>query len=174
MELALALVCDDARDDPQGKLDVHGIFNDLYAPGFPAKQDRMVLVLAIEWDHDDDGRYQFRVDLVGPDAKPSFTVSGHTDVDARPHDRPPPRTRLVMPLDDVVFPEPGPYRFQVKVKGQELGGPTLHLVRTEPETEPAGGVAGAGRAGVPPGGAAPGSGEVGPGDRPGGPEPEDG
>lgn len=136
MELLLALVCDDARENAEGKLDIHGVFNDLYAPGFPAKQDRMVLVLVFEWDRRDGGRYTFKVDLLAPDGRPSFTVEGHTDVDARPADRPPARTRLIMPLEQVVFPEEGPYRFKVRVKGQEMDGPSLYLVRSEPVGEP--------------------------------------
>lgn len=142
MNLELALVCDDAREDDEGKLDIHGVFNDLYAPSFPAKQDRMVLVAVIEWDRNDSGRHQFRVDLLGPEGKPSLTVDGHSDVTPRPEDRPPARTRLVLPLEDVVFPQPGRYRFQVQVKGQPLQGPSLYLVETgagegtEPVPEP--------------------------------------
>lgn len=140
MELLLGLVCDDAKTTDEGKLDVQGIFNDLYAPGFPAKQDRMVLVLAIEWDRRDQGRFQFRVDLNGPDGRPSLTVDGHTEVDRRPPERPPARTRLVMPLEEVIFPRAGRYRFEVRMKGETFPGPTLHLVEQEaaPEGERAG------------------------------------
>lgn len=137
MELVLGLVCDDARATPEGKLDVQGVFNDLYAPGFPAKQDHMVLVLAMEWDRDDQGRFQFRVDLKGPDGRPSLTVDGHTEVDRRPPERPPARTRLVMPLEEVVFPEAGTYRFEVRMKGRTFEGPALHLV--EQDAPPASG-----------------------------------
>ena len=131
MQLLLAAVCDDARLNDQGKLDVHGVFNDLYAPGFPAKQDRMVLVLVIEWDREDEGRYKFRVDLEGPDGKPSISLDGHSEVDRRPEDRPPPRTRLVMPLEEVVFPQPGPYTFKVTMKGHAFRGPSLYLVESD-------------------------------------------
>lgn len=132
MQLQLALVCDDARENPEGKLDIHGIFNDLYAPGFPARQDRMVLVLTLEWSHGDEGRHLFRAELVDPEGRPSLTVEGETEVDPRPLDRPPPRTRLVLPLEQVIFPIPGRYTFQVQVKGRTLEGPSLHLVETGP------------------------------------------
>lgn len=128
MQLLLALVCDDAATNEQGKLDVHGVFNDLYAPGFPAKQDRMVLVVVVEWDRDDQGRYRFRVDLEDEAGKPTLSVEGYSDVDQREPNRPPPRTRLVMPLEDVVFPTPGAYTFKLRMKGQTLPGPSLYLV----------------------------------------------
>ena len=138
MEFLLAMLCDDARETPEGKLDIHGVFNDLYAPGFPAKQDAMVLVLVVEWDRSDHGRFNFRLDLVGPQGQPTLTLDGHTDVDERPADKPPARTRLLMPLKDVVFPEPGAYRFKLRVKGRDLDGPALYLIRRDAAPEPAG------------------------------------
>lgn len=127
MDVELAVLCDDAQVTTHGKLDVHGIFNELSAPGFPAKQDHMVLVVAVEWGRKDHGRYRFRVDLLSPDDEPVLTVEGHTDVDLRGDDRPPARTRLIMPLAEVVFPVPGRYRFSIRVKGQEVSGPSLYL-----------------------------------------------
>lgn len=130
MRLLLAALCDHASTTPEGKLDLHGVFNELYATGFPARQDRVVLVLAIEWDRADEGRFQFRVDLLGPDDKTSLTVNGHTDVAPRAADRPPPRTQLIMPIDTLIFPTAGTYRLTIRVKGQEIEGPPLHLMRS--------------------------------------------
>ena len=143
MELTTALVCDDARATEDGKLDVHGVFNDLFATGFPAKQERMVLVMGIEWDRTDQGRHTFRVDLEDPSGRPTLTLEGHTDVDRRTPDRPPARTRLIMPLEDVVFPRPGAYRFVLHMKGKQLPGPAVHvLVAEHPVPPEAGGTAG--------------------------------
>jgi hypothetical protein len=128
MHVQLAFVCDDATMNPDGKMDVRGVFNDLAAPAFPAKQDHMVLVTTIEWDLGDEGRNAFRVDLLGPDGRPSLTVDGHTEVERRAPDRPPPRTRLILPLEGVVFPRPGRYTFEIRVKGRKLRGPSLFLM----------------------------------------------
>jgi hypothetical protein len=136
VELSLGLVCDDARINDSGKLDVRGVFNDLFAPGFPAKQAKMVLVMGIEWDRQDDGRYTFRVDLEDPSGRPTLTLEGHTDVDRRTPDRPPARTRLIMPLEEVVFTRPGTYRFVLRMKGTQIPGPALHVFPAEaPPTE---------------------------------------
>ncbi len=129
MRILLALVCDDAGINEEGKLDIHGAFNDLYAPGFPAKQARMVLVLVVEWDREDEGRHRFRLDLEDESGKATLSVEGYSDVDRRPAERPPPRTRLVMPLEEVVFPRPGEYSFRIRMKGQALPGPSLHLIQ---------------------------------------------
>jgi hypothetical protein len=130
MHVQLALVCEDAAMRPDGKMDVRGVFNDLAAPGFPAKQDRMVLVTMIEWDRTDEGRNTFRVDLIAPDGRTALTVDGHTDVARQLPGRPPPRTRLILPLEGVIFPTPGAYNFRIRVKGRKLRGPSLFLIES--------------------------------------------
>lgn len=124
--LALAF-CEHAQLRPDGKLDIHGAFHDLAAPGFPAKQDDMVLVAALEWDPGDAGRYQLKVDLVGEAGHPALTVNGETEVRAPGPDGRPARTYLIMPLQDVVFPAPGAYRLELRIKGRTHEGPLLHL-----------------------------------------------
>jgi hypothetical protein len=131
VELILALVCDRAVANKEGKLDVFGVFNDLFAPGFPARQERMVFVATLEWDRADEGRFGFKVDLVDPTGRPVLTLDGHTDVDKRRPDQAPARTRLIMPLKDIVFVTPGPHRFMVRLKGKELRGPTLNIMVAE-------------------------------------------
>lgn len=131
MRILASAVCDHATASPDGKLDMSGVFHDLYAPGFPARQERMTLVLSLEWDRTDSGRYAFKVDVRGPGGRPTLTVEGHSEVTPRPPGRPPPRTRLVMPLEDVVFPEPGRYDFRVTAKGRTLRGPVLYVMEMD-------------------------------------------
>jgi len=131
MQLQLALVCDQVEETPEGKLDLKGVFHDLAAPGFPAKHD-MFLVLAVEWGRSDQGKYDFQVDLLDPSKRPAMTIRGHSDVDRREPDRPPARTRIIMPLKDVIFPEAGQYQFQVQVTGRTYQGPSIFLMEAEP------------------------------------------
>lgn len=130
MRILAAAVCDHASATPDGKLDLGGIFHDLYAPGFPARQERMTLVLVLEWERSDNGRYSFRVELRGPGKRPTLTVEGQSEVSPRPADRPPPRTRVLLPLEDVVFPAPGRYEFRITAKGRTMRGPILYLTGT--------------------------------------------
>lgn len=136
MELIMALMCDRAHATDDGKLDLHGVFSDLFAPAFPARRDKMVLVAGIEWDRDDEGRFQFKVDLVDPAGRPVLTLDGHTDVDKRAPDRPPARTWLIMPLQDVVFRAAGVHQITVRVKGKEFEGSSLHVLQSEGPAEP--------------------------------------
>lgn len=115
MELVLAAACEDARTRPDGRLDLIGVFDELQAPGFPAAQDRMTVVLVMQWSPAERGRHAFRADLVDEADRKVLTIEGHTDVGAEPEAVTRPRTRLVMPLERVVFPQPGEYRFVLHV-----------------------------------------------------------
>ncbi len=135
MQLQLALVCDHAEQTADGKLDIRGVFNDLAAPGFPAKHD-MVLVMAVEWSRDDIGHFDFDVDVTGPSGQSTMTIKGHSEVDRRDPDSPPARTQIVMPLREIIFPEPGAYRFQIRIKGRDYDGPSLFLMELGPPASP--------------------------------------
>lgn len=130
-------------------MDLDGVFHDLAAPGFPAKQERLVLVLVLEWDREDHGRYLFKADLEDADGEISLTVEGETEVHQSPPDQPPARSRLIMPIEEIIFPHPGQYTFRVKVKGRELEGPGIHLMElSEDGTGDAPGVERSGEAGA--------------------------
>jgi hypothetical protein len=137
MHLRFSAICDDARPSADGKVDVHGVYHDLSAPGFPAKQDRLVLVLVIEWRREDHGRYLFKADLEDDEGDISLTVEGETQVHRTPPDQPPARSQLIMPLEDVVFPHPGQYTFRIKVKGDTLTGPGIFLMELPGDQAPA-------------------------------------
>jgi hypothetical protein len=128
VHLRFATICEDARATPEGRLDLHGVYHDLSAPGFPAKQEHLVLVLVLEWERQDHGRYKFKADLEDPRGKVSLTVEGETEVHQPAPGSPPSRSQLIMPIEDVVFPIPGQYQFRVKVKGKAFDGPSLFLM----------------------------------------------
>ena len=127
---AVFLFCTDAAAGPDGKLSIHGIFSELRAPDFPARQDEMVLVGIVEWPRDLAGRIPFTVDLTDPGGMSIFSIEGHTDVAARSASRAPAKTHLILPLKNVMFPAPGHYRVRININGTELPGPSMHLLRS--------------------------------------------
>lgn len=118
MKLTLSLACDSARARPDGKVDITGVFNELWAPGFPAAQQRMTVLFVLEWSAEESGRKPLRADLVDDSGQKVLTIEGHTDVERRGAGRAPAQTRLVMPLENVVFPHAGRYTFELRV-GEE-------------------------------------------------------
>ena len=136
MLLRFSAICEEARATPDGKVDVRGVYHDLAAPAFPARQDLLVLVLVIEWSRDDHGRYLFKADLEDGQGNVSITVEGETEVHRPDPEHPPARSQLIMPLENIVFPRPGQYAFKVRVKGHTLEGPSLYLMEAPEEATP--------------------------------------
>jgi hypothetical protein len=129
MKLLYALLCEDANDRGDGRLDVHGVFHQLYAPGFPAAQDRLTLAMAVEWEPGERGTIEFSIELVDPSRSPVLSITGHTEVGEQLPMQGPPQTRLLMPLDNVMFPVEGTYAFELVVGGERQRIAPLHLIK---------------------------------------------
>jgi hypothetical protein len=127
MELILALLCEEVRERADGRLDFLGVFDELSAPGFPAKQDRLIAVFILEWSAAEAGQQPLRADLVTATGEKVLSIQGHTDVAAGASGGPAPRTRLVMPLENVVFPVAGRYHFRIEAGGRVLDACPLTL-----------------------------------------------
>jgi hypothetical protein len=78
----------------------------------------MTVVFVVEWPPEARGRQPLRADLVDESGREVLTIQGHTDVEPRPEGAPPAQTRLVMPLEEVVFPEAGRYDFRLRAGDQ--------------------------------------------------------
>src|SRR4051794_16481775 len=129
MKILYALLCENAAERPDGRLDVHGVFHQLYAPGFPAQQDQITLALALEWEPDERGRIEFSIELIDPGRAPALSIPGHTEGGEQQPFQGPPQTRLVMPLEDVVFPAEGSYAFELVMGEQRQRLAPLHLIK---------------------------------------------
>lgn len=127
MKILYALSCDHAEPKEDGRLDIHGVFHELFAPGFPAKH-QMVFLLGVEWDVEAPGRRDFKIDLLDPSGSPALTIQGHTEVQEQMPSSPPPRTVLVMPIEDVRFPMAGTYEFRLTIEGESYPLAPLHLI----------------------------------------------
>ncbi len=130
MKLLLSLACEDARARPDGRLDFVGVFDRLQAPGFPAAQDRMTVVFVMEWSPTERGRQEFQADLLDDEDRKVLTINGHTDVDPASDEPDRPRTRLLMPLEKVVFPHAGAYRFVLRAGAETLEAFSLNVSET--------------------------------------------
>jgi hypothetical protein len=129
MNLVLAIACDSATVSPQGKLDVQGIYNELSAPDFPASQERLTVVLVLEWSAREAGEQPIRADLIGPDGEMVVTIQGHTEVELGPDNEIPPQTRIILPLDNVVFQKPGRHFFRVRAGTETVEALPLYVSR---------------------------------------------
>ncbi|MFL5382306.1 MAG: DUF6941 family protein [Longimicrobiaceae bacterium] len=129
MKVLYALLCEQAQERHDGRLDVHGVFHQLYAPAFPAQQERMTLAVAVEWEPHERGKIEFSIELLDPSRSPALSITGHTEVSELGATQGPPQTRVIMPLDGVVFPAEGTYAFELVVADERRPVAPLHLIR---------------------------------------------
>jgi hypothetical protein len=121
VKILYSLLCERASVGQEDRLDVVGVLHELYAPGFPARQQQLTLVATIEWEPEERGRIEFQVELYDPDGDLVGGVQGSTvvtEVEGLIGIQAAPRTRMVLPLDGVVFPVEGTYTFDLVVNGE--------------------------------------------------------
>jgi hypothetical protein len=133
VKILYVFLCENAQEEIDERMHVHGVFRRLYAPGFPAEH-QATLVIGVEWDAGETGDQPFKIDLLDPDDSPVITASGHTTVpDVREGGAPPPLSRLVLPIERMVFPVPGRYEFELTVAEERIRASPLYLMHVPDE-----------------------------------------
>src|SRR5881392_3959705 len=118
MEVKLALLADGANVSREGKLNLLGIFDTLFARSFPTTHPQMQLVIRFEAAaHEAGSTRQVEIQLVAGDGNVLFRLPGALTV------QPPGlgdaiRMDHVLTLNHVQFERPGRYRFDVLVDGR--------------------------------------------------------
>jgi len=131
VKVLYSVIAEDAQLRHDGRMDVHGIFHELYARGFPARQDKLTLVTTIEWDEAERGSIDFSVNLLDPQRSPVLTINAQTQVEDQYAVHRPARTQMAIPIDGLIFPVPGTYEFQLTV-GEHVEPLTpIYLVEDE-------------------------------------------
>jgi hypothetical protein len=131
VKVLYSVIAEDAQLRHDGRMDVHGIFHELYAPGFPAKQDRLTLVTTIEWDATERGAIDFAVNLIDPQRAPALTINAQTQVEDQYAVHRPARTQMAIPIDGLVFPTAGTYEFQLTVGEHTEPLTPIYLIEDE-------------------------------------------
>ncbi len=129
MRVLYAVLCEHADERHDGRIDIEGIFHQLYAPGFPAQQDRVTLAVVIEWDAGERGQVHFSIDMLDPSRAPALSIGGHTEVAEQQLDQGPPQTRVLMPIDRIIFPVEGTYLFELVVGEHRQVIAPLHVIQ---------------------------------------------
>jgi len=116
VDVTLALLADGANVSREGKLNVFGIFDTIFARAFPTTHPQMQLVLRFEADPDEGGRRDVEVQFVAADGRVLFRLPGAVSVQRVAGDR----TRMdhILSLNNVQLEHAGRYRFNVVVDGE--------------------------------------------------------
>ena len=127
MELDFALIADAANVSQEGKLNILGIFDTIWAREFPVRHAAMVFVLRVKADFTDQGSHTLEVRLLDADGEQLFRAEGPIQVPGSAPGRPV-KPHVIMGLSGVSFRSPGDYSFEVMIDGQHLKSVPLYIM----------------------------------------------
>jgi hypothetical protein len=121
MDVTLALLADYANVSQEGKLNVMGVFDRIWAKNFPAVHPEMRLVFKLEAGPAERGTDKvIEVKLLDADGKVLQHLKGQFTVPAESR-RPTIEINQVLRFATVSFEKPGDYAFYILVGGDEKG-----------------------------------------------------
>jgi len=138
MELDFALIADAANVSQEGKLNILGIFDTIWAREFPVRHAAMVFVLRVKADFTDQGSHTLEVRLLDADGEQLFKAEGPIQVPGSAPGRPV-KPHVIIGLSGVSFRSPGDYSFEVMIDGHHLKSVPLYIMEAPaaPEERPA-------------------------------------
>jgi hypothetical protein len=123
MELRYALIADFANATQEGKLNVMGIFDRLFAVTFPAVHRQLFLVTSIETDPEDDGQSrEILIQMINDDGVVLTELKGQVNFAVGKQ-----IFNQVHIFQDLRFENPGSYQFNVFFDGRMVKTLDLEL-----------------------------------------------
>ncbi|MGH7251623.1 MAG: DUF6941 family protein [Nitrospiraceae bacterium] len=113
----MAVLADGANLSQEGKLNILGIFDALYAESFPTIHPEMKLVVQLEAGIAEVGKvHQVEIQLMDSDGRKPFVVNGQVVVgDVKPGTVF--KTNSILNIRGVTFEKPGDFVFNILVNG---------------------------------------------------------
>jgi hypothetical protein len=136
MEVQLACLADAANLSQEGKLNILGEFNTVFAQQTPTGWPLMAFVAKVLISAGDGRTIHFSLRVVGEDGQ---LISQQSELQVQlPEELPPgemPAVPLILNIQNATFPEYGPYMFELRGNGALIQSIPLH-VRPLPQQEP--------------------------------------
>lgn len=133
MEVDLAVIADAANVSKEGKLNILGVFDTIWAREFPFRHAVMVFVLRMKADFTEQGDHTMEVRLLDADGGQLFKAEGPMQVPGGVPGRPI-KPHVIMGLSGVSFERPGDYSFEVIVDGHPMKSVPLYVQEAPPAT----------------------------------------
>lgn len=116
MRLRYALVADYANVTGDGKPNIVGVTDRLYAYQFPAVHRELYVVNGIETDNDDDGTTQeIAVQVIDPDGKVLAEIRGNLEINGVKQ-----TFHQLHCIRDLTFAAPGNYQVNIQYAGVQV------------------------------------------------------
>lgn len=143
MNLTLGLIADYANVSREGKLNILGIFNIIWASKFPAVHPSMHLVVRFEAHSAEAGESRaVKIRLVDADGNHLFDFGGPITIPKGQAGNPIVMDHIIA-LNQVTFPKPGTYEFSILVDNDHKGEIPVQVLPAPTEQKDAAGPPGA-------------------------------
>lgn len=137
MKARLALLADSANLSREGKLNILGQFDTLWAPSLPIVWPMMVLVVKLEATAGEGPKHLIGLRVVDEDGQPAGP-----QLDAQAEFGPPPtpglpyRADWILPIGNAVFPKHGTYTFEILADRNNIASVELYVRAQMPQLPP--------------------------------------
>jgi len=139
MDVGLALLADYANVTAEGKLNIMGVFDVIYAHRFPTVHGQMQLVFSLEANPAEAGSTkQLEIKLMGEDGLTLFSLAGELSLQGK---RPVPIGELlkmnqIVGLQNVRFEKPGAYQIAILINGDVKRAVSLRVQERPAQQQP--------------------------------------
>ena len=126
MNIETFLLCD-AATQQQGKLNVLGAFDNIWAKKIPAKHPACSIATRIRFSKIEDGNHSVKINIIdldgqniGPKLEGNISVQTKSNVDSSV-------TNLILNIQGLEFKKYGQYRVNLAIDGQEVASLPLRV-----------------------------------------------
>ncbi len=125
MRLRYALITDYANVTGDGKLNLIGVSDRIFAYQFPAVHRELYVINSIETENEDDGTVQpIHVQVIDPDGRTLSEIKGEVQIEG-----PKQIFNQIHCFRDISFVAPGSYQINIFVNGDKASEMTLELMQ---------------------------------------------
>jgi len=120
MNIQVAVLCDAATDD-NGKLNLLGAFDTIYAPQMPAVHPQCAVALRVTFMSEDEGEHKLKLNFVDADGKSIMPPIEIPVTVALPDDVHFLTRNFIVNIQQLKFAEPGLYSVDVRLDDESQG-----------------------------------------------------
>jgi len=117
MNIQVAVLCDAATDD-NGKLNILGCFDTIYAPQMPAVHPQCSVAMRVTFQSGDEGERKLGLNFINADGRPIMQAIDLPVSVALPDEAHFLTRNFIVNIQQLKFNEPGLYRVDVRLDGE--------------------------------------------------------
>jgi hypothetical protein len=135
MTIQVAVLCD-AATDYNGKLNVLGTFDTIFAPQLPVQHPQCSIATRIAFDRIEEGRHQLRMSFIDEDGQPIMPPMDVAVEVVFPQDATFMSQNFIVNIQQLKIQKTGHYSIDLSLDGRQLSSIPLAVKQIEKSTPP--------------------------------------